>query len=296
MGPGIDTHHPAMRLWRLAKEHGTWDPAALELSQDAEDWARLGSDEQRFLRRLASVFLAGEESVTREILPTIRVIEAEDRLEEEIFLTSFLWEEAKHVEFFWRFFEEVAPAAGGPAKRYSKAYERIFLDELPRRMRALDEDPTPATQARAGVTYHMVVEGILAQTGYHAYGAILEERGLMPGMQAGIEQVQRDEARHLAYGTFLLSRLVAEHGAEAWQAIEDQMDLLLEPAMGVVEAAFQPYEQMPFDLEPDAFLTYAAEQHTSRYEKLERARDLTVDEVHERFGGAQVPGPGEDAS
>jgi ribonucleoside-diphosphate reductase beta chain len=32
------------------------------------------------------------------------VIAQEGRLEEEMFLTSFLWEEAKHVEFFSRFF------------------------------------------------------------------------------------------------------------------------------------------------------------------------------------------------
>lgn len=281
--PGIDTNHPAMRLWRLAKQHGTWDPQAIDLAQDGEEWRKLETQEKRFLRRLASVFLAGEESVTREILPTIRVIEAEDRLEEEMFLTTFLWEEAKHVEFFWRVFDEVATDERGPARRYSQAYRRIFFDELPTRMRALDTDPTPATQARAGVTYHMVVEGILAQTGYQTYAAILEERDIMPGMQEGLELVQRDESRHLAYGTFLLSRLVAEHGASVWRAIEEQMDVLFEPAMGVVEAAFAPYDDTPFGLEPDRFSSYARDQHARRFEKLEQARTMDVEDVHERF-------------
>lgn len=283
LGPGIDTSHPVMRLWRLSKRDGTWDPAAIGLDKDERDWRGFEVDERRLLLRVASTFLGGEEAVTHEILPLIRTVESQDRIEEEIYLTSFLWEEAKHVEFFWRFFDEVVEADEGPAEEYSQAYHTIFDDELPERMAALLEDPSPEAQARAVVTYHMVVEGVLAQTGYHAYETVLEERGVMPGFREGLGRIQRDESRHMAYGTFVLSRLIADHGAPVWEAIETQMDRLMDPALGLVEASFERFDPMPFGLELDPFLEYAARQQARRFEKLEQAREMTVDEVHARF-------------
>ncbi len=279
LGPGIDTSHPVLRLWRLAKRDGTWDPMAIDLEEDAHDWAGLAPEER--------LFLGGEESVTREFLPLLRLVERADRLEEEIYLTSFLWEEAKHVEFFWRFFDEIA-APDRPPADYSRPYRTIFVDEMPQRMAALEDDPTPADQARASVTYHMIVEGVLAQTGYHAYENVLEENDVLPGFREGLARVQRDETRHLAYGTFLLSRLIAEHGEPVWTAIEDQMDLLLEPALELVQTTFERFDEMPFGLEPGPFLTYAQTQQAARSEKLEQARSMTVDEVHARFGEQDV--------
>lgn len=284
LGPGIDTSHPVMRLWHLSKRDGTWDPMAIGLEQDARDWTTLTEDERRLLVRVGSVFLGGEESVTREILPLIQLVEREDRLEEEIYLTSFLWEEAKHVEFFWRFFEEVAADAGGPADDYSAAYRTIFVEELPERMDALTRDPSPADQARASVTYHQIVEGVLAKTGYHAYETVLEEHDVLPGFREGLVKVQRDETRHMAYGTFLLSRLVAEHGDPVWTAIEDQMDRMLEPALELVQASFDRFDPMPFGLEREPFLRYAQTQQAQRFEKLEQAREMSVEDVHRRFG------------
>ena len=48
---------------------------------------------------LTSLFQAGEEAVTLDLLPLIRAIAQEGRIEEEMYLTTFLWEEAKHVDF-----------------------------------------------------------------------------------------------------------------------------------------------------------------------------------------------------
>lgn len=283
LGVGLDVDHPVMRLWRLAKRDGTWDPAEIDLEQDRRDWEAFTGNERGLLVRVASVFLGGEESVTREILPLIQLVERQGRLEEEMYLTSFLWEEAKHVEFFARFFEEIDEGRSGPAEEYSDAYETIFVDELPARMRALEDDPTPEDQARAIVTYHMVVEGVLAQTGYHAYETVLEEHDVLPGFREGLGLVQRDETRHMAYGTFFLSRLVAEHGDPVWEAVEDQVDRLTPPVLEFVEAPFHMFDPMPFGLELDPFIDYATTQQSRRFDKLRRAREMTPDEVRQRF-------------
>ena len=72
---------------------------------------------------------------------------------------------------------------------------------------------------RAAVTYHMSVEGVLAETGYHAYLTVLERNGLMPGQCRGVRLLKQDESRHIAYGIFLITRLMAEDGS-LWDVAE----------------------------------------------------------------------------
>ncbi len=276
---GLDRDHPVMWLWRLAKRDGIWDPMALDLEQDQEDWAELAADERQVLEGLASVFLAGEESVTRDLLPLIGVVGQEGRLEEEMYLTTFLWEEAKHVEFFWRFFEEIAGTDQDLTRFHSPSYQTIFYVELPTALDRLKTDPSPVAQARASVTYNMVVEGVLAETGYHAYFDVLERRDILPGIREGVGNLKRDESRHLAYGVYLLSRLVADHGDEVWHAVEDQLDQLVEPALGVVEEFFEAYDPVPFGLDPDDFLRFAAGQLEARRGRLVKAREEGTVEV-----------------
>ena len=269
---GIDFDSPPMQLWQKAKEFGIWDPRAIDFSLDRRDWLRLEEHERDVLLRLAALFGAGEESVTRELLPLIQVIAREGRLEEEMFLAAFLWEEAKHVEAFRIFFDEVAADVSDLSRFHTPSYRRIFYDELPAAMRRLDSDASPVAMARASATYNMIVEGVLAETGYHVYRSILEGRAIMPGMQQVVGHLQRDESRHLAYGVHLLSRLVAEHGEPVWQAIERRMDELLQPAVAIVEEVFALYEPPPFGLEPAHFVNFALEQFGKRLARIERAR------------------------
>lgn len=281
LGRGLDHRLPPMVLWRKAKKLGIWDPAAIDFGRDREDWLGLSDLEREVLLHLTSLFQAGEESVTLDLLPLIQVIAAEGRLEEEMYLTSFLWEEAKHVEAFRRFLDEVVgPDATGDLGRFeTPSYRAIFHDALPGALARLRDDASPVAQAEASVTYNMIVEGVLAETGYHAYAQMLRENDLMPGMQTVVRHLEGDESRHMAYGVFLLSRLVAEHGDPVWSAIEARMSALLPQAIGVVHELFATYDELPFGLELDAFVGYATTQFQRRYERIEKARGQSLDQV-----------------
>src|SRR5207249_11290979 len=91
-----------MRLFQKAKRLGTWDPQAIDFSREVSDWAGFDTTEKDFLLRTVALFQAGEEGVANDLLPLIMAVADEGRIEEEIVLTSFLWEEAKHAEFFRR--------------------------------------------------------------------------------------------------------------------------------------------------------------------------------------------------
>jgi ribonucleoside-diphosphate reductase beta chain len=262
-----------MRLWQKAKRLGTWDPAAIALERDREHWADLEHVEREFLLRTLALFQAGEEAVTLDLLPLIETIAAEGRIEEEIYLTSFLWEEAKHVEFFRRWLDEVADARGDLWGYITPSYETLFVDELPRAMQALRSDRSGAAQIRASTTYNMVIEGVLAETGYHGFRESLLETGLMPGLLEGITLVARDESRHIRYGVYLLNRLIAAT-PDGWEIMDARMNELLGPAMGVVSEFWEHFDPDagPFGQTMQKFLDFASVQFDKRMRVLERDR------------------------
>ncbi len=276
---GLNRDLPPMRLFEKAKKLGIWNPADIDLSADKTDWAGLKDQEKDLIWRLTAMFQAGEEAVTLDLLPLISTIASEGRLEEEMFLTIFLFEEAKHTDFFRRFLDEVA---GGPAdlsRYHTDNYRAIFYQALPSALGALKDDPSPTAQIRASVTYNMLVEGVLAETGYHAFYRMLERNDLLPGLRQGIGLLKQDESRHVAYGVYLLSRLVAEHPDE-WGTLETQMNALLPATIGVIGDAFAAYDVVPFGLVEDDFVNYAMDQFSKRFARLEKARGATLAEIN----------------
>jgi len=284
---GLNRNLPPMRLYERAKKLGIWNPSDIDFSKDQLDWSELTVAEKDLIWRLLAMFVSGEEAVTLDLLPLMSVIAAEGRVEEALYLTTFLFEEAKHTDFFRRFLDEVAvfspieKAEGGQTlERYhTENYRQIFYHALPDALLTLKDDPSPAAQIRASVTYNMVVEGVLAETGYQAFFTALQRRDLLPGLRYGITLLKQDESRHIAYGIYLLSRLIVEH-PDLWDALQNQMNALLPFAVGVIGDAFAAYEVVPFGLVEDDFIEYAMTQFSKRAERLEKARSASLEEIN----------------
>lgn len=275
---GLRRDLPPMVLFEKAKRLGIWNPSDIDFSQDRRDWAELSPEQRDLLLRLTSMFVAGEEAVTLDLLPLIQAVAAEGRIEEELYLTTFLWEEAKHVDFFSRFLEVVCDAPSGLARYHGDAYRSIVYEALPKALGALRKNANPKALVRASCVYNMVVEGMLAETGYHAYFRIMDEHGILPGQREGVKKLKQDESRHIAYGVFLISRLLAEH-PELWEVAEETMGKLLLPGLAVVHEVFCAYDPIPFRVTEDEFLDYAGGQFQKRLDRIRRARDMSLEEV-----------------
>src|SRR5215469_16755746 len=104
---GLNFDSIPMRLFQKAKRLGIWDPANIDFSRDAQDWASMDEIHHTSILSLSAYFQAGEEAVTLDLLPLVMRVAQQGRLEEEMYLTSFLYEEAKHTELFRRWFSEV---------------------------------------------------------------------------------------------------------------------------------------------------------------------------------------------
>ena len=277
---GLRMDSVPMRLFQKAKKLGTWDPADLDFSQDKRDWAALGEIEKDFLLRLLALFQAGEEAVTVDLLPLIYAIAHDGHIEEEIYLTSFLWEEAKHVEMFRRWLTEVAEVDYDLHKYVTPSYRTLFFEELPTAMNRLLTDPSRENQAIASVTYNMVVEGMLAETGYHGFRRSLKQNGIMPGICAGVELTARDESRHIRYGVFLLQRLVSEDD-RLWEVIKTRMNEIFPLALAITPEYWETYDEAhpPFGLTMMEFVEFAANKFDGRMRVLERDRGKSMADI-----------------
>jgi len=231
---GINRDALPWRLWSKAKKL-FWDPADIDYSKDKTDWETIPEDVRGLVALGARGFMVGEEAVTLDILPLVQAISDEGRLEETIFLTSFALEEAKHVDFFRTWFDAVGfdprqapefPTNGDGQTGYQQA--DIFGGELQRVMSRLNTDRSPEAFLDAGITYNQFIEGVAAIAGYKGWSKFFEAFNVLPGLQEGLQLIQRDERRHIAYGTYLCRRIIAAH-PELWDFVERRWAELTAP-------------------------------------------------------------------
>ncbi|MCG5433303.1 R2-like ligand-binding oxidase [Mycobacterium sp. MYCO198283] len=256
-----------------------WDPADIDFSRDRADWETLTELEREWATRLCAQFIAGEEAVTQDIQPFLAAMRAEGRLGDEMYLTQFAFEEAKHTQVFRLWLDAVGMT--GDLQSYLddlNAYRTIFYDELPASLDALNADPSPAAQVRASVTYNHVIEGMMALTGYYAWQKICTTRGILPGMQELVRRIGDDERRHMAWGTFTCRRHVAADDAN-WGVFESRMNELIPLVLRNTEEGFALYDVAPFNLEKDEFAQYATEKGMRRFGTIGSARGRPLGEI-----------------
>jgi ribonucleoside-diphosphate reductase beta chain len=271
---GLDRNSLPYRLFQKAKRLGVWDPEEIDFSQDAQDWQTLTPEQREETLRSVSQFQAGEEAVTLDLLPLILTVAREGRLEEEMYLTTFLFEEAKHTEFF-RLFLNAIGETGDLSVYHTPNYRRIFCDILPEAMQRLIHDPSPAAQARAAAVYNMYVEGVLAETGYFSFRSGLGRLGKMQGLLKGIQYIARDESRHIGYGTYLLQRLISEH-PELFDVVREVLDQL---AQMPLNEGLPEQEVNAFGVPTAVLREYSTARMRYRLEVLSRALMQTPEQV-----------------
>jgi ribonucleoside-diphosphate reductase beta chain len=266
-----------------------WNPADIDFSRDKADWEQLNDLERDYATRLCAEFIAGEEAVTEDIQPFMAAMRAEGRLGDEMYLTQFAFEEAKHTQVFRMWLDAVGIT--DDLHRYLDdlpTYRRIFYDELPASLDVLRTDPSPAAQVRASVTYNHIVEGMLALTGYFAWHKICVERGILPGMQELVGRIGDDERRHMAWGTFTCRRHVAADDAN-WAVFETRMNELLPLGLQLIEETFGLYEEpYPFDFSKEEMLQYSADKGMRRFGTISSARGRPVGEIDLDYSPLQL--------
>jgi ribonucleoside-diphosphate reductase beta chain len=196
-------------LW----ERQQWRTQDIDFSQDREDWEGFPDDE-KFQRMYGlSSFFIGEQKVAEELGPMMRAAPTEEM---RIFLCTQIADEARHVAFFNRFYEEVGvlestnlqDRLAETSQHLNPKFHDLFDNMLSSRVDKLARDPGDLeTLVEAITLYHMVIEGMLALTGQHFIITYNEENGTLPGFVEGFNNVARDEHRHVAFGARFLREM-----------------------------------------------------------------------------------------
>ena len=219
-------------------EQGNWSAMDLDFSQDKIDWNEKFDD---FMRRAArwnySLFFFGEDEVADQLSPFIDAAPLE---EQKYFLTTQQVDEARHAIFFSRFFKEVIGAGGNDYGSVLKAADEDLTYGIKQVFAILDRvtgelrrgDHSKAKLAQAVTLYHFVVEGTLAQTGQHFIADYLKELDVLPGFRSGMENVEKDEQRHIAFGVKLLADLNRQD-PEVRPAIREILSEVMPYSLGV---------------------------------------------------------------
>lgn len=235
-----------------------WDPAAIDLSRDRDDWARIGAEHpvERYaaqIHRLCALFFNGEESVTSTLAPLcMTAARLGLGIDREMYLASQLYEEAKHFEFFRRYFAEVFGEDGAAASRaeMAPAPQQVLVDDLEEVMTRLRREEDPVALRRTmveAVTHYMgVVEAMLARTGYVGAHDALAARGWLPGLQEGFRLIRRDEGRHVSFGIHFVQEQVREH-PELADVVRATFERHLPNVMGTVQHFDFPHPIVPLE-------------------------------------------------
>ena len=207
----VHLHEPQVlyRHW----EDEQWSPFAVDLSADRVQWGEMAGDDRSLVLWALSSLMVAEERITTKFSGLVGAYGTE---EEATFLATQQVDEARHMQFYARFQDEVvadpraiADHVAQARKQLSPAFGQIFDEALVQaheRLVALPHDA--GAKVDFVTTYHMVIEGTLGLTAFNFIVRYLERESLLPGFVDGYSKIHHDEQRHIAYGTWYLREAV----------------------------------------------------------------------------------------
>jgi ribonucleoside-diphosphate reductase beta chain len=239
MAAEIHLHDP-QTLYRHWEEQ-QWSPFDIDLSGDARQWQELEGEDRGLIYWVLSSLMVAEERITTKFSGLVGADAGE---EETTFLATQQVDEARHMQFYARFQDEVVAEPAVIAEHVAKAREQlspafrqIFDVALVEAHERLVANPSELSAKVAFVTiYHQVLEGTLGLTSYNFVTGYLEREALLPGFVEGYSKIHHDEQRHIGYGTWFLREAVGESPEQAETIRRTLRDLL--PA--VVQALSPP--------------------------------------------------------
>jgi ribonucleoside-diphosphate reductase beta chain len=267
-------------LW----ERQNWRAHELDFSVDSEHWLATPAISQLDTKWSLASFYIGEERVAADLAPFVL---AAPSGEIEVFLATQLVDEARHAAFFDRFFAEVmALDAEDMRGRLAEmeatmlpAWRTVFDDQLRETARRIQARPDDLDLFVEGiVTYHVVIEGVLAMTGQHQILKYLTDHEIYPGFRQGFSLVEQDEHRHIAFGVRFLSDV-----CEAEPRYRDLIERRIAELVPVAAHVFVP----PGTQDPSDFVSFdyhSSEIYGFAYRALKRRMAVV---------GVDVPPPEE---
>jgi ribonucleoside-diphosphate reductase beta chain len=177
---------------------------------------------------------------------------AADSEEETTFVATQQVDEARHMQHYARFQDEVIADPQAIATHVARSREQlgesfavIFDEALVQAHDRLAADPRDsAAKVDFVATYHLIIESTLGLTAFEFITRYLEREELLPGFVEGYSRIHHDEQRHIAYGVWFLREAVARE-----PALADRVRATLRKLLPAVATALAPPDSAGADFE-----------------------------------------------
>jgi ribonucleoside-diphosphate reductase beta chain len=194
-------------------EESQWSPFEVDLTRDREQWAEMGEAEKDLVYFALSSLMVAEERITTKFSGLVGAYGSE---EEATFLSTQQVDEARHMQFYAYFRDEVIaePATitahvEKAREQVSPAFRKIFDGALVEAHERLVASPADfQAKVRFITIYHLILESTLGLTTFRFITQYLEREGLLPGFVEGYSKIHHDETRHIGYGVWFLREAV----------------------------------------------------------------------------------------
>jgi ribonucleoside-diphosphate reductase beta chain len=217
-------------------EESQWSPFAIDLSTDASQWVAMGAGDREIIFYVLSSLMVAEERITTKFSGLVAAYGSE---EEATFLSTQQVDEARHMQFYSRFQDEVVAAPEVIAvhvdrarAQVSSAFRHLFDHALVEAHERLVTQPaSSAAKVRFVTLYHLILEGTLGLTTFKFTTDYLTREGLLPGFVDGYSKIHHDETRHIGYGVWFLREAVRadpEMGDALRQTLRDLLPSVAE--------------------------------------------------------------------
>jgi ribonucleoside-diphosphate reductase beta chain len=196
-------------------EDSQWSPFEIDLGSDREQWGEISDADRDLVYWALSSLIVAEERITTKFSGLVGAYGSE---EEATFLATQQVDEARHMQFYARFRDEVidspdliAAHVRRARERISPAFRRLFDEALVEAHESLIHSPDdPLAKVRFVTIYHLILESTLGLTAFRFITQYLERAGLLPGFVDGYSKIHHDETRHIGYGVWFLREAVRE--------------------------------------------------------------------------------------
>ena len=212
-------------------EDSQWSPFAIDLERDRAQWAVLDEEDRVLIYWVLASLMVAEERITTKFSGLVGAYGSE---EEATFLATQQVDEARHMQFYARFQDEVVDSPAEIAahierarREVSPAFRKIFDEALVEAHESLVAAPGDlAGKVRFVTIYHLILESTLGLTTFRFATEYLQREALLPGFVEGYSKIHHDETRHIGYGVWFLREAVREHSQAAEAVRETLRDLL----------------------------------------------------------------------
>jgi ribonucleoside-diphosphate reductase beta chain len=212
-------------------EDSQWSPFAIDLAVDRDQWHQLDDAQRGLVHFALASLMVAEERITTKFSGLVGAHGSE---EEATFLATQQVDEARHMQFYARFQDEVVAEPSVIAAHVERArgqvsdsFRHIFDVALVDAHEALVAAPADlAAKVRFVTIYHLILESTLGLTSFHFITQYLDQNALLPGFVDGYSHIHHDETRHIGFGIWFLRETIKQHPEQADSVRATLRDLL----------------------------------------------------------------------